>query len=477
MNIKKWLILDAIFTTLVVIGILIYIDQNRIENGKKNVDNKVNLPKAEPVLSHPQIQPNIKLPIQNNPNQNKPGEPVEILNHGEIISNVAGFERPVENNFLVSADSSVFAKMNNRLGFDLWQKIFENNTEKNICLSPYSISLALAMAYNGAQNETKKAMTNIFDPQGINLDNLNSASLSLQNKILRKNSGVQLEIANSLWYRQGFNPLPKFLEYLVKYYQTQAQSLDFSSPKAPIIINAWVKKSTHDKIQEIVQNIDENTMMYLINAVYFKGFWANKFDPSATSEGEFKSLKNTFQKCSMMMQSQKMPYLANEKFQAVGLPYQDNEIYLYIFLPNQENSLENFIKDDWNFAKFENYLSEFQAQQVILSMPKFKIEFKSSLKTCLEKMGMGIAFSNFADFSNISPKSDFGNLFIKDIQHKTYLEVNEEGSEAAAVTSIEFGVESISETFELTINRPFVFAIYDQINQTLLFMGQIVEMK
>ncbi len=246
------------------------------------------------------------------------------------------------------------------------------------------------------------------------------------------------------------------------------QELDFGHPSAPKTINDWVSRSTRGKIDRIVDGIPGNVVAYLINALYFKGDWTHQFDRRQTREAPFYRLDGTHKIVPMMSQRREFPVLHAAGFQAVNLPYGNGRFSMVLVLPNEGSSLQAFYQN-LTTARWAEWMSAFQTRDVMVALPRFSIEWEKSLKEVLEAMGMEIAFDGGrADFSAMSPRKPW----IGDVVQKTILEVNEEGTVAAAVTKVVM-VESAPP--ELRFDRPFFLAIQDNATGTLLFVGQITD--
>ena len=363
-------------------------------------------------------------------------------------------------------DVSGVASANTRFGFKLLQDLREREPGANIFISPLSISIALTMTYNGAAGETEHAMAEVLEIGGLDRDTVNHSNAALRNSLENPDPKVEISIANSIWSRQGVEFNPDFLERNRAFFGAQIASLDFGSPQATEIINEWVDTNTNGKIQKIVERINPQTLLFLINAIYFKGNWQDEFDPSRTRPGTFQLPNGSEKRVQMMRREGEYPYFRGTNFEATRLPYGDGRLGMYIFLPSRDSSLNKFLRN-LNAENWEGWISQFQDRRHEMMLPRFKLEYEVRLNDTLEALGMGIAFGGGADFSGMGP-----SLFISEVRHKTFVEVNEEGTEAAAVTAV-VGVKSIPSVFR--VDRPFFFAIYDAETETILFMGTVTE--
>ena len=360
----------------------------------------------------------------------------------------------------------------NQLGFKLFNNIFNPTHNKNIFISPTSIAIALAMIYNGAGGETQQAIASALELQEFSLKDLNLNYQELQQSIQKADPQVQLSIANSFWAKQGIPFKHKFLKSNREYYNARITNLDFTNPRAKNIINSWVKEATQGKIERIVNAIKAEDILFLINAIYFKGNWANQFDKNLTTSESFHLSTNFSKPHPMMSQTGEYRYYENEQFQAVSLPYGQNRLSMYIFLPHQNSDLATFAQQ-LTLQNWQQWMQQFSLTQGSIKIPRFQLEYEVELKRALTALGMGIVFeADRADFSGMTSKS----VFIDRIKHKTFVEVNEKGTEAAGVTSIGIRTTSLNlaKPFEMIVNRPFFCAIGDSQTGTILFMGSIV---
>ncbi len=362
---------------------------------------------------------------------------------------------------------------NVRFGFKLFSETLKREGNKNVFVSPSSVAIALAMVYNGAAGETQQAMAKAMELQGISLSELNQANAELIKLLENPDPKVQLAIANSLWARQGIPFNPDFLQRNQQFYQAKVTELNFQDPKAVATINNWVSQNTRNKITEIVDRLSPDDVMMLINAIYFKGNWSKQFDPATTKQEPF-FLGNGRQKSHpLMTQTGEYRYLENDQFQAVSLPYGNSQrMSMYLFLPKSNSTLSAFLQtltaDNW-----EQWMRQFRNREGSIKIPRFKLEYETELVPVLSALGMENAFTDRANFAGLSSVP----VQIDQVKHKTFVEVNEEGTEAAAVTAIGIRATSImpTERFDMVVNRPFFCAIRDNHTGTVLFMGAIAE--
>ena len=370
------------------------------------------------------------------------------------------------------------AEGNTGFGLNLFKAILEASPGENIFISPASVSLALAMTLNGAAGETRAAMAQALQLKEMSLEDLNAAFADLRSILQNPDPRVELSIANSLWARAGVAFHEDFLERNRNFYDARVTELDFDHPDAAKTINDWVREQTRGKIEKIVEPpIHPLTVLYLINAIYFNGAWSEEFDEKLTRELPFTLADGENRNHPIMYKEGEFRYLDGEGFQAVALPYGENgRISMYVFLPDRDSSLEKFYKSltPENWAQ---WMESFRSLEGEVGLPRFKFSYEASLNDYLKALGMGVAFDMAAaDFSAMRPVPP--QLFIADVKHKTYIDVNEKGTEAAAVTSVEIRDTSAPlDRFSMIADRPFCFAIVDDQTGSLLFIGSLTDPK
>jgi serine protease inhibitor len=356
-----------------------------------------------------------------------------------------------------------------RFAFRLLAELTDDGVTENIFISPPSIAFALTMTLNGAGGDTYDGMAEVLEIDELTLEEINEANATLKAWLEQNDTEVQLSIANSIWVCGGEPVLPDFLERCQDYFAAEASTLNCADPAAPDLINAWVSEATQDKITEIIQEIRANTAMILVNAIYFKGTWTYQFDEAETADRLFTMPDGSQKMHPTMHQMAGLEYLWNEGFQAVRLPYGDDRMSMYVFLPNEASSLVAFL-DGLSPEAWENWMGEFGETDVDVALPKFKLEYGVELNDALKSLGMDVAFSAEADFS---PMLGSDGYWIGEVLHKTFVEVNEQGTEAAAASSVSIEFESAPPA--VMVDRPFFCVIRDDLTGTILFMGAIVE--
>ncbi len=354
----------------------------------------------------------------------------------------------------------------NKFGYDLFRNIASTG-EKNIFLSPLSVSFALGMTMNGAENQTLQEMRNVLRFGSLSREEINNVYKHLLEYLPAQDKKVMLGLANSIWHRKGFGVEKNFSEICGKYFSSPVNEIDFNSSEASKTINSWIESNTGGKIKDMVeQNISPEVMMYLINAIYFKGAWTQTFDSKQTKEELFIIDENNSSKTQMMKQTGEYYYLKINSLQVIELPYSDKKFSMIIFLPSE--GLDAFIKNT-DYTLLQHYITSLHPDSGNIYLPKFKLNYEIDLKDILIGMGMKVAFNPSADFTSIHKP---GGIFISKVKHKSFLEVDEEGTEAAAATIVEMIKSSIGP-FNMVCNRPFMFIIREREENHILFIGKV----
>lgn len=362
----------------------------------------------------------------------------------------------------------------NEFGLALFKKIAATATDQNLFISPLSVSLALGMTVNGSAGTTLSAMQTTLGFDDLTRQEVNKSYQSLMALLTGIDSKVIFEIANSIWCRAGFAVQDSFINTNEYYFDALVRSLDFGRSDAADIINTWVRENTKNKIEKIVNApIPADLVMFLINAIYFKGSWTYEFDPEQTETAPFYQTSEKTSDCQLMTYQCELPYFSTIQFQAVDLPYGDGAFRMMVILPTYDHDIDEFIAG-LDYATWNAWLDQLEPTEINLYLPKFKMEYENELKDELSAMGMAVAFDpNAADFSKINPEVQ---LYISKVKHKTFVDVNEEGTEAAAVTSVEVALTSVGGSGPtMRVDRPFVFAIHEINSGTILFIGKIVK--
>jgi len=363
---------------------------------------------------------------------------------------------------------------NTRFALNLFGRLARAEPANNVFISPASVSIALAMTYNGADGTTKDSMASVLGLDGMSLDEVNRANLVLLSNLAYADPKVRLAIANSLWAKQGMPFYDDFLARNRESFGAEVRNLDFGDPNSVKVINDWVSNNTNDRIKNILDMIPDGAILYLVNAIWFKGTWTEEFDKADTRDRPFTLASGAQKSVPMMSQDRRFAYHEEPGFQAVSLPYGSRRFSMYVFLPAGNSSLGSFVStltpENWN-----RWMAAFDSSKGTVALPRFKIEYKTLLNDPLVALGMGVAFSMYqADFRKMLPVSPEANAYISRVIHQSFVEVNEEGTEAAAATVVEIGVTSAPpQGFTMVVDRPFFVAIRDNVSGTILFMGTI----
>jgi serpin B len=378
----------------------------------------------------------------------------------ELIPDIASVEKR-----LIESD--------NKFGLKLFRELNKDEKDSNIFISPLSVAMALGMTYNGANGETQEAMQKTLELEGFTLQEVNKCYQHLIESLTQLDPKVEFGIANSIWYRENEGrrvPREEFLSLCDDYYSALVRGLDFYDPSSADTINMWVEEETNGRIKDLVgKPIDPLTLMFLINAIYFKGTWTYQFDRNETKDDWFYLPDGSRKHCRMMEQRGFFYYFEDEAFEAIDLPYGDGHFSMTIFLPRWGSDIDSLI-EELNQENLNDWTGGFEKDSIDVYIPKFKLEYETGFNNVLTKLGMGIAFApGKADFTKMYEQE---GVWIDTVKHKSFVEVNEEGTEAAAATIVEMkkGPPSGFRT-----DRPFVFMIREKISKTILFIGKIVD--
>ena len=361
----------------------------------------------------------------------------------------------------------------NRFAFSFFREVVgHEEPDSNVFISPLSAAMALGMTYNGARGETRDAMARVLGLDAVTLQEANESFRSLIDLLRSLDSRVDFRLANSIWSRQGFVARPEFLDLGRKYFDAQVSTLDFSRPEAVSTINGWVNDNTNGKIPKIIDKIEPEIVMFLINAIYFKGTWVYEFDKHLTKPEAF-TRRDGGERTVSMMRHARAAHVGRydgQGFQVVDLPYGGGAYSMTVVLPDPGRDVDSVVAtlspDGWAMIT-----SGLERDSIVVAMPKFRLQWDAMLNDVLTALGMGIAFQpGVADLSGIAGSP--GDLFISYVKQGTFVDVNEEGTEAAAATIV--AIADSAGPQEFRIDRPFAFLIRERFSGTILFMGRIV---
>ncbi len=376
-------------------------------------------------------------------------------------------------NLLLNPTTETVIMASNEFGFDIFREInADAETEENLFISPTSISIALAMTYNGAEGETKDSIASVLRMKGIEPDALNQIYKDLITGLITLDNQVVLTLANSIWYRQDVILKEEFINTNEEYYDAEVASLDFSDPAAKDIINGWVEDKTNQKIKDLVSRVTPAEVMFLINAIYFNGTWKIEFNKEDTYDEYFEVSAQRNVDVKMMKLEDTVKYFSNDICEAVELDYGAGNYSMVILLPEEEQSVSDIIEylepGTWN-----SLVENMQRQWVNVHLPRFKFEYEKTLNDILTRMGMGIAFSlGYADFSGMAEDRE---LAIEYVKHKSFVEVNEEGTEAAAATVVAIFESALPDELYFVADEPFIFAIREKNTGAVVFIGKMMD--
>lgn len=358
----------------------------------------------------------------------------------------------------------------NRFAFDLMRRSAASRAE-NAFISPLSVSMALGMTMNGAANATLDSMRATLGFGSMSLADINAGYRGLIDLLRGLDRTTEMRIANSVWFRQGLTADPDFSAALLASFDAKVQALDFGLATAPDSMNRWVRAATNQRIEEIIEGISDDAVMFLINAIYFKAKWVQQFDPADTRPGEFRAAYGGSQQVPMMSRKMDLKLLSRADAQIAELRYGNEAFVMDLVLPGAGGSIDALL-DTLTPAQWDGWLAAMTPSNTRVTLPRFKLEYERLLNDDLTALGMGIAFQDGgADFRNLFEPNQPGP-FISIVMHKTFLEVNEEGTEAAAVTAV--GIDATSVPPSFTVDQPFLLVIRERFSGTILFMGKIL---
>lgn len=371
--------------------------------------------------------------------------------------------KPVEVSPQIAARTTDFS-------FDFFKKVQATQpATKNVFVSPLSLHMALGMLLNGAEKETAQQISKALKTEGVNQDDLNQAYQALLEGLPKADPKVQLGLASSLWYRNDFKVETDFLNVLKKSFNAEVAGLDFAKPGAKDKINNWASEQTNGKIKEVIVEIKPNDVLFLMNALYFKGDWKVQFDPKKTNDALFRLADGREKMVKMMRVKEKFKVAQQNDYTAVQLPYASGKFNLTLLIPSEQSSVDKVI-NGLDAATWNTLQGTLQEQEVNVGLPRFTLEYEIKLNDILKAMGMSQAFTDAAQLGKINPTAD---LLVSFVKQNTYLGIDEKGTEAAAVTSIGVGVTSVGPE-PYICDRPFVLLISENTSKTILFMGRIM---
>ena len=368
------------------------------------------------------------------------------------------------------ATSFSLAQANNGFGFKLLRELAKAQPGKNICVSPFSLASVLQIVRNGAASETKNELDEVLGLRGLAPTNLANSYAGLTESLRSQSTNCVLEIANAIWFAPNIRLNPPFESLNKQFYGAQIGPLDFTDPRAAGMVNSRVSDKTHGRIPQLFQGaLPGSTAALIANTAYFKGKWTTPFDPAKTRERAFHITSLKDKPVRMMENSAHFLYYADSEAQAARLPYSDERVGMFVLLPAKDSSATRLL-EHLTAAKWTEYSStKLQKTKGHIILPRLNLDYQAELKQSLTGLGIHHAFTRGADFSGVTAN---GELFIDQAIQKVAVEVNEEGTTAAAASAIRMTPTAVEmQSFEMILDRPFLFAICDRETQTILFLG------
>ncbi|HTN68675.1 MAG TPA: serpin family protein [Dysgonamonadaceae bacterium] len=395
-------------------------------------------------------------------------------NKDEVNNVTEKLPNPIKIDLQVVEESQL--KSDQAFAFEFFSNVFneeKNDENKNFMVSPFSLSMALAMTWNGSSSDTKEAMQNTLKLGDMSDEEVNGYFKKLKENFEKTDPSTKLAIANSIWTNKNVVILPEFISLNKNYFNSTVEAVNFGDPAVKDRINEWADVNTNGLIKEVIEKTDLGALMYLLNALYFKGIWTSEFDAKNTSKMNFSNEEGGSVKVDMMHQEAHFNYAADETMQMVQLPYGNQSFSMMVLLPQESKKLTDLTQKLQDENYWYDLKSKLRNSEVDLYLPKFKTEYSRKLNDVLINMGMGIAFDpQNADFSHMSNRQ----TFISFVEQFTYIATDEVGTEAAAVTVV--GIETTSVqpsppkvTFKA--DKPFIYIIQENFTGSILFMGAI----
>lgn len=379
---------------------------------------------------------------------------------------------PVPPRPLTAAEARI-VEGSNTFAWGLLREAGRGHAGDNVFVSPLSVSMALGLTANGARGTTAEEIRAALGHGGMTQDEVNASFRGLKDLLPGLDRGVEMQVANSVWYRQGFAVEASFLDATARWFDADAAALDFADPAAKDRINAWVKAETRGRIPSIVERIEGGHVMFLVNAVYFKAPWTTRFDRARSYDGQFRRGDGSAVPARFMsIREGRFPFVRGQGFSAADLPYGNGAFAMTVVVPDHGVEVGD-VAERLDAAAWRALVGSMRESEIAVVLPRLKLEWRSDLKPALQALGIRQAFGG-ADFSGIS--ASHGHLLeVSEVLHRTFLEVNEEGTEAAAATSV--GVKLVSLPPGIYADRPFLLAIRERSSGAILFLGRIEEPK
>ena len=402
---------------------------------------------------------------------------VAILANSVIL--LLFFQVPIRARSLTEEEVQLVG-VNNAFGFNLFKQICDSE-DGNVVISPLSVSMVLGMALNGADGDTRQAIMETLELSGLTDEEINQSYQGLLRLLKSVDRKVILEIANSVWYDDSYQVEQEFIDTNQNYFNAEVSGIDFDDAAAPGIVNNWVNQQTRGKISKIVDSFPPLSVAALLNAVYFEGTWKTVFKESNTHSSFFHLADGTRVPCRMMTQESNFSYSINQYFEAIDLPYGNGRYNMTILLPHDEEERQHWPHSDVQWTvddivanltaeNWEQWTDNLHETEKILYLPRFSLEYDIKMKDALSALGMGIAFDiDNADFGRMTDEQ----VFIDNVTHKTYIEVDEKGTRAAAVSYTLIPTSGVGSP--MRVDHPFVLTIRERHTNSIVFIGKIME--
>jgi serine protease inhibitor len=375
----------------------------------------------------------------------------------------------------VTAEEAIIIEAANDFSFDIFARVNASDPDENLFISPLSISTALSMTTNGAVGETKEGIKNTLHQNALTDDEMNAAYKSLSGFLTNLDPKVVMQLANSNWYKDAYDIRSSFRDVLQDYYDAEVKPADFSDPGSRDLINGWIEDKTNGKIKEMIDQIPASAVMYLINAIYLKATWQYQFEKEKTDKQDFYLRDGSSVRTDLMYsEGVKANAYFNDAYQYAELPYGNGQFVFSVFMPDQPEKIDDFVQN-LDVTQMNDMIKAADTGTFEVYLPKFKIEYKILLNDVLTAMGMEQSFGTDADFSNLFDE-DLA-LCISRVLHQSFIEVDEEGTEAAAATVVEVIESSMpgSDPTVILINKPFAFFVREKHSNTILFAGKMLD--
>lgn len=369
---------------------------------------------------------------------------------------------------VLNEKSAMVLDAGQEFAFELFREVCEANPDGNLMISPLSVSYALGMTLNGSAGTTLDAFRKVLHLEALTDQEVNESYRDLMGQLQDLDPRVEFSIANSIWYKEGYPVLQDFIDVNQEYFDAAVRELDFTDPASVDIINGWIEEKTNDLIRDMLDYIPSDAVMYLVNALYFNAKWKYEFDPEDTYEGLFNANSGPVDGVDYMTQEGNFNYHDGDGFMALELPYGDSAYSMLVLLPD-EGIRPDGLTSVLDMNLLEGWFQQPSVRKVRVELPKFKYGFKNLLNDPLIELGLGVAFGGGADFSRILPG---GGLYISRVIHQTFIDVMEEGTEAAAATIVELRETAVNMDF-FRADRPFLYLIRENSSGSVIFMGRV----